>query len=226
MTGQEIIDAIKKKFDLKTDRDIAKNLGITTQAIQNWKKRKTVTARQIAGLINYARKESISDFQNHAIIPIVEFFPIEKCLSTHEKKYELFSSKDLKGKKHPYLFGLQEELKEHHGIYVFFDSRGQAIYVGKARKQKLWHELKSAFNRERGSVQRILRVRHPSRRQDYKTSEEMTRQIKDAEIPLYELAYYFSAYKIIDGMIEDVESLLVRSFANDLLNKRMEKFKK
>ena len=37
------------------------------------------------------------------------------------------------------------------------------------------------------------------------------------------MASYFSAYKVDDGMIGDVEALLVRSFANDLLNIRMER---
>jgi hypothetical protein len=38
------------------------------------------------------------------------------------------------------------------------------------------------------------------------------------------LATYFSAYQIVDGMVNKLEALLVRSFANNLLNKRMETF--
>jgi hypothetical protein len=41
---------------------------------------------------------------------------------------------------------------------------------------------------------------------------------------LYDLADYFSAYSVDDGMINDLEALLVRGFANDLLNVKMERF--
>jgi len=84
--------------------------------------------------------------------------------------------------------------------------------------------MTNAFNRKRGELQTIKRVRHPKTKVTYRTSDEKARQIHDYEVPLHELAAYFSAYEVTDGMIPEVESLLVRSFANDLLNKRMEKF--
>ncbi len=93
-----------------------------------------------------------------------------------------------------------------------------------ARKQSLWDEMNLAFNRERGELQKIKRVRHPLRNQPYKTSNEKARQISDYVVPLHELSAYFSAYEVTDKMINEVEAMLVRSFANDLLNKRMEKF--
>lgn len=84
--------------------------------------------------------------------------------------------------------------------------------------------MNGAFNRERGAVQTIKRVRHPNRKVEYRTSDEKARQIVDQQVPLWDLAVYFSAYDAADGMIEDVEALLVRSFANNLLNIRMERF--
>jgi hypothetical protein len=106
----------------------------------------------------------------------------------------------------------------------FFDSRGQAIYVGKAEGQDLWKEVNLAFNRERGELQSIKRVRHPNRRQQYRTSDEKARQITDVAVPLHELARYFSTYEVVPGLIGTLEAILVRSFANNLLNKRMERF--
>lgn len=55
-------------------------------------------------------------------------------------------------------------------------------------------------------------------------SDEKARQIIDQQVPLWDLAAYFNAYEVADEMIEDVEALLLRSFANNLLNKRMEQF--
>jgi hypothetical protein len=73
-------------------------------------------------------------------------------------------------------------------------------------------------------VQKIKRVNHPQRRQAYRTSDQQARQITDNLVSLHDIAAYFSAYQVVDGMIDDLESLLVRSFANDLLNIRMERF--
>jgi hypothetical protein len=43
-------------------------------------------------------------------------------------------------------------------------------------------------------------------------------------VQLADLAMYFSAYKVDEGMINNIEALLVRVFANVILNSRMEKF--
>ena len=222
--GEEVIAALKKKLRVKSLRDLAGQIGVTEQAVQNWKGRPVITARQIAGIVASASKASTEDSYANAVRPLVEFIPIARCESRGGAKFELFSLKSAKGRTQKYLSGLQAELKKHHGVYVFFDSRGQAIYAGKARKQDLWREITGAFNRDRGSVQNIRRVRHPSRSQPYRTSDEKARQIREYEVPLYELAAYFSAYEVADRLIDDLESLLVRSFANDVLNKRMERF--
>jgi hypothetical protein len=224
VTGSEIVLATRKKLDVSSLTELAGELGITNQAIQNWKNRTSVTPRQIAGLIASARRAVQSKTHISAIRPLVEFFPITKTHSKQRASHELFAVKDGAQKAHPYLAGLRKELETHHGVYIFFDSRGQAIYSGKARRQKLWKELNLAFNRDRDSLQKIRRIRHPARKQKYQTTLEKSRQIVEESVALHELASYFSAYQVVDGMIDVVESLLVRSFANDLLNKRMERF--
>lgn len=225
MNGESVISALMKKFKVEKDQDLAQKLGITVTAIRYWKIRKTITVRQFAGLVHSASGAGARDMQASAIRPLVEFFHIDKCKTTRKgSNCELFTIKTDKGGKHPYFEGLQEELKNHHGVYIFFDSRGHAIYTGKARQLTLWKEMTNAFNRKRGDVQKIKRVNHPTRKQPYRTSDEKVRQITDHVVPLHELASYFSAYQVADGMINEVEAMLVRSFANDLLNKRMEKF--
>jgi hypothetical protein len=224
MNGSDVILALKKKLRVGTDKALASRLGVALVSIQKWKTRTDVTPRQIAGLVSGAGKAATSDSHVSAIRPLVEFYKIEKCRSLRGAKYELFSVKDNDGNVHPYWTGLKSELDKHFGIYIFFDSRGQAIYTGKARRQTLWREMTAAFNRNRGSVQKIKRVRHPENRVAYRTSDEKSRQIVEQVVPLHELAAYFSAYHVVDGMIDELESLLVRSFANDLLNIRMERF--
>lgn len=217
MNGAALFAELKKKFRVETDATLAKHLGISHPAIQVWKNRSSVTARQLASLVHKA------SFRSNAIHPVVEYFRIDRCDSPHGAKYEIFSTFE-SGQSHPYRAGLKDELAKYHGVYVFFDSRGQAIYAGKARRQKLWKEINLAFNRNRGAVQTIRRVAHPIQKRPYRTTEEKSRRIHSVEVPLHELAAYFSAYRVADAMINDLESLLVRSFANDLLNIKMENF--
>lgn len=224
MKGSVVIAAVKRKLRVYTDTALAHRLGMSIRSIQGWKKRPSVTPRQLAELIYRANRAGATNFKDQIIRPLVEFYPIERTESRQRANFELFATKEAGGKEHPYRAGLRAELADHHGVYVFFDSRGQAIYAGKARRRSLWEEMKSAFNRERGGVQRIKRVKHPARKQPYRNSDEKDRQITDNAVPLHELAAYMSAYHVADGMIDDLEALLVRSFANDLLNVRMERF--
>lgn len=223
MNGNSVIESLQRSLNCPTIRALAKKLGLSEQVIRNWSNRDSVTPRQVAHLVKKAIQSSLVSTHAQALRPLVEFFPIAKVRSRGGAKFELFSVKDGRGI-HPYLGGLRNELESSHGIYIFFDSRGQAIYAGKARRTNLWGEMTSAFNRERDSVQTIKRVRHPVNRIVYKTSDEKTRQIIESAVPLHELSHYFSAYLVADGLIDDLESLLVRGFANDLLNIRMERF--
>ena len=224
MNGEEVIQALKKKFRAPTDQALASRIGMTVTGIHRWKTRPNVTLRQLAELVFKTNGAGSRDLQNSAIRPLVEFFPIDRA--RQKTTFVLFSSGSRAGGggNITYRAGLKAELDAHFGVYIFFDSRGQAIYTGKARKQTLWKEMNLAFNRDRGDIQKIKRVRHPERNQAYKTTNEKTRQITDHIVPIHELARYFSAYHVAEGMIGDVEAMLVRSFANDLLNKRMERF--
>jgi hypothetical protein len=224
LNGAEVVKALKRHLNTPTFTALAEKLGVTGQAIQDWKNRPYLTARQVAGLVKNSVSKNEKRQQATAMRPLVEFFPICKTASRQGAKVEVFSCKASRTSVHPYLSGLRTELEQHHGVYLFFDSRGQAIYAGKARKQSIWQEMHNAFNRDRDSVQSIKRVRHPSRKQKYRTTNEKARQITDTAVPLHDLATYFSAYHVTDGMIDDVEALLVRSFANNLLNIRMERF--
>ncbi|MES3154259.1 hypothetical protein [Sphingomonas faeni] len=67
-----------------------------------------------------------------------------------------------------------------------------------------------------------MRVNHLQSRKDFRTSDEVSRQIRSVNVRLHELAEYVSAYRVADAMINNVESLLIRAFPNDLLNKRIE----
>jgi hypothetical protein len=84
--------------------------------------------------------------------------------------------------------------------------------------------MNSVFNRSRDEVQRIKLVGHPARNVEYRENEEKIRRIVNTPMKLHDLSAYFSAYEIAPAeMISMFEALIIRAFANDLLNVKMER---
>lgn len=221
MRASELITALSKKLGTTSQSELAAVLGVSVGTLINWKNRdEDLSATQVASALSKSRSAAVQKAQLETIQPIVEFFAIQRCQSGRNASWLVFNGgKDAS----LYARGLRNTLEDSHGIYVFYDSRGQALYVGKAREQTIWREMNLAFNRKR-NIQKITLVSHPDRNQEFKPGYEKLRQPKDMLLELYDLAYYFSAYHVDDGMIDDLEALMVRSFANNLLNVRMETF--
>ena len=226
MKASEFIKDLRKKFreEYKEGGDfaIADRLGISRQTVKTWAESESeLAAFQITNAFLKARDAAVADAQYHAIKPIVEFFEIDRSESKQGAKFEVLP---LDKNASSIQKGVKEELSKRNGLYLFYDSRGKALYAGKARLQTLWKEMNLAYNRDRDEVQSIVLVGHPTREQEFHPAYLHPRQPKDHTLKLFELASYFSAYWVQDGMIDDLEALLVRGFANDLLNIRMEKF--
>lgn len=221
MKAIELIEALAKKLATNSQAELASVLGISVQTLINWKNRdEDLSALQVASALAKSRTAAVQRAQIETIQPVVEFYRIDKCLTKREASWQVFdSSRDAS----VYAQGLKGELDTSFGLYIFYDSRGHALYVGKAREQTIWKEMNLAFNRKR-DVQNIALVHHPERNQEFKPGYEKLRQPKDTQLELFDLAFYFSAYHVDDGMVNDLEALLVRGFANDLLNVRMETF--
>jgi transposase len=222
LKATELLDALSKKLETTSQSQLANVLGVTVQTLSNWKHRdEDLSPHQVASALAKSRTAAIVKAQLETIRPIVEFYRISKCLTGREAAQQVF---DGGPKATIYAQGLKIALKESHGIYIYYDSRGRSLYVGKAREQSIWKEMNLAFNRSRGEVQAISLVQHPDRNQEFKPGYEKLRQPKETQLELFDLAHFFSAYQVDDGMIEDLEALMVRGFANDLLNIRMETF--
>ena len=211
----------RRSTQFKTNNDVARYLGTKAAQLSNWRtKGRDITNREIAGLFERSRKAAVEEAQDNAIRPVAEFYPIARVASPREAKWELFASDDnapLPAR------GLRDALDNARGVYVFYDTRGRSLYVGKTEKLTIWKEMNSAFNRDRGR-QELFRVRHPTRNQGFVPASEQPRQIRQASVALADIAAYFSAYEVDPGMIGVIETLLIRAFANDLLNKKMETF--
>lgn len=221
MKANDLIEALAKKLGTNSQTELASVLGVAVGTLINWKNRdEDLSPLQVASALAKSRSAAVRKAQLETIQPIVEFYVIDRCLTKREASWVVFDGGD---DATLYAQGLRAELESCFGIYMFYDSRGRALYVGKAREQSIWKEMNLAFNRKR-EVQTIALVHHPDRNQEFKPGYEKLRQPKDTQLELFDLACYFSAYHVDDGMIEDLEALMVRGFANDLLNVKMETF--
>ena len=156
--------------------------------------------------------------------PIVEYLPLDPVESRQAVNWEMFTEIDDHTRRvHQYYSGVKQDLLGSNGIYVFYDSRGKALYAGKAKDQSLWKEMTSAYNRKRPASQHLTVADHPVNNVPYRRSDEKLRQIRKRDVRLYDLAEYVSAYCVANEDIDVFEALLIRCFANDLLNTRIEK---
>jgi len=216
--GNDLLPVIREKLGVKNESASAALLGMTPAALSAWKrKRQGLSPKQIANAINIARTQAREDAHSAVYKPIIELFPITATLEG--KKFRVFGTAGNKNKQRT---GLKAELQEKKGIYIFFDERGKALYVGKAEKQSIWEEMNAAFVRRRNS-QKIALVKHPTNNVAYKAAYEKLRQPVDTQRTLVDLASYFSAYDVEKSLIDDFEALFIRAFPNDLLNHKIER---
>lgn len=219
LTAEKLLPLLEADLGLETHSELANALGMSRVQLYKWKQRHSgLTPQQISNAITKARSTATLAAKRSTIRPIAEFVRIEKAGT--RTKFQILPSG---AKATKYFRGLKEELVEKQGVYLFYDSRGHALYAGQTSKQGLWKEMNLAFNRAR-DTQSIKLVRHPKLNFEFRSSDEQDRQIKATDLKLHELAHYFSAFEVESEMIDDVEALLVRAFPNDLLNSKMERF--
>ncbi|MEB8476317.1 hypothetical protein [Acidithiobacillus ferriphilus] len=221
MKSDKLLDVLRQKFDAPNNHILAQRLGVSPALLSSWSSNpRELNPMQVANLIVKSKKHGMQEARHYSIKPIVEYFPIEANDSRQGAAWEIFDSDQSANKRHE---GIKSFLREKKGIYIFYDSRGEALYVGKAKEQSLWDEIKSAFNRDR-DTQKIRIASHPTTGTGFRPAYESPRQIKTTKVRLVDLAYYFSAYEVAEDMINNVEALLVRAYSNGLLNARIENF--
>ncbi len=139
MKAQELLDALTRKLGTESQNELAAALGITVQTLINWRKRdEDLSVNQVADAIAKSRGAAVYTAQYESIRPIVEFYRINKALTRREAAWQVFDSGP---NATTYAQGLKDALASAHGIYVFYDTRGRSLYVGKAREQPIWKEM-------------------------------------------------------------------------------------
>jgi hypothetical protein len=208
MKGAEFIDAIKAQYELESDAELAEELGYTQGRISQIRSR-NVSMRTIVNVTSKIATAVLKE-RIDSIRPIVEFFPIGEDAKS-ERSFLDLSQSDQKA--------LQVLLKKTPGIYSFYNSELEIVYIGKT-KGDLWMEMCSSFNRSMGNYKRF-HVAHPRDRYSSRL-DGLSRDIVNKKIYLRDTATYFSAYAISAELVDIFETLLIRIVPNDILNVRIE----
>ena len=217
MHPSDLFDLIKRRNKLSSDSALAAFMGLTPARINQMRtSASNLTPRQIAGYIERAKAVGANDALSEPIRPLVEMYPIEATLSKQEKKWELLPT----GKAHQLNRQLRDVLSKAQGLYMLYDSQLDVIYAGKTLKAGIWKEMTLAFNRTRAGP---FRIDHPTTG-TFSPAWETKRQPKKRPIHIYDTAHFFSAYEVKQGLISNMEALVIRAFCNSLSNVKMEKF--
>ena len=218
MDTDELLRKIRNKFDVESNNQLAKYLGLTTSAISQYSDK--VTTENVARLVSSAYENGFELGLEFGIFPLVEFFPINHSESQQNKKWEILPpiADSTTGEKE-----LKDKLLGNQGIYFFYNSECKVIYIGKTEDQTLWAEMKQSFNRKIGTY-KYNYVHHPENERELSSPLSENRKIVNHQAYLYDTAYYFSAYKVEPSLIKNLEAFLVRTLPNDLRNTKKENF--
>ena len=204
ISGNELVDRLREKFECASDSELALKLGYSSPGLANIRK-SAPTARSVAELVSKSSRNAVNSAVR--LRPVVEFFPVSK-------DGEFLSSSRTDHKQ------LAKQLQKACGIYAFYNSEFEAIYVGKTVLSNLLDEAKQALNREMLHYKRYF-VGHPHGK--FRVPRNgLVRKIAPKALSLSEAACYFSAYAFDQDVVTSFEQFIIRLVPNDLLNVRME----
>ena len=181
-----LLEALREEYGALTRAEIATELGVSIGTVHNWSKGAEPNKTNLKKLIDLFKNHQASTL----IKPILEFHPVKPevsgkswCFSSDAKVVAFLKAK-LEGKK---------------GVYVFYDTSGKAIYLGKT-EASLYGEAK----------QRLSAV----------PNKAIYLPIKAKVGAMGHRASFISAYEVsIPAAIKNLETFMLRAFANDLYNK-------
>ena len=187
-----LLDALQEEYGALTQAQIAKALRVSVGTVHNWTN---------GGEPNKTNLKKLLDlFKNHQastlIRPLLEFQEIEPYTSGGSWSFSRNATT---------ITALKTKLDGKKGVYVFYDSSGKAIYLGKT-EASLFIEAK----------QRLAAV--PNR--------AIYLPIAAKVGAVGNRTQFISAYEVsIPAAIKNLETFMLRAFTNDLSNKNGGHFK-
>jgi hypothetical protein len=186
MNGKDLVNILEEpEFSIQIG-------GVTKH---QWRKKKEISPAILRNALRKLRAQTL----DHAIKPAIEFH----CLDfEHDANTDSFRNR------------LNDEqayktLKDiTGGIYAFFDSTGEIIYVGKTAGN-LFSEMEQRYSGKKIKF-RVIKNGRASWKQ----------------WPIKHVAQFASAYSVSDALITNMEALLTWIIINKASNIRTESFKK
>ena len=217
MNGDDLIKKLSTKLGAKNLKHLSELTGIKYPTLNSWKGR-VLTELQVANALETVCLVSSKNSEvlgrkiaqqalEAAIEPLIEYAPITSS-----------------GGKTPNIqaqpgFGhlvIWSKVEGQTGIYIFYSSLGRPIYLGKAKDTELWTESNSAFKRTYKGA--LYLVNHPH--EGKKAPKNLKLGKQDRKV--YDVAAYYSAYKVDRELVNSTEALLIRAFINELANVKVE----
>lgn len=209
--NKSIITYIQDKLEIETASEAYGYLGITPVTGMKYNKKKDLSNSDVWHLIKKARRTGIKA----SIQVITEYYPI--TLTPLRNNHDFI---DVKGDRNH--SELKKELENSCGVYVFYNSSGKAIYIGKAVKQNLYKEMRSAFNRPRNETKDTMVIIRSQHNINKMKNISFDKGVKRDRVNISDVSAYFSAYYVDKHLITIVEAMMIRAFANNLTNSKIE----
>jgi hypothetical protein len=94
MRAKDLIAELQRKLKAQTNRALARSLGMSEMALNNWRRmRRPITVRRVANAVYKAKLAAVKQSQLKTIQPIVEYFPLKPVESRQGVKFELFATR-------------------------------------------------------------------------------------------------------------------------------------
>ena len=216
MNGKSLLANARKNFRVANNAQLAKVLGVSGEYLRQVERVRVISERRIVTLLKKMASRTKTALGAKGVQPLLEYYPITSTDAGSKK--EIVDRRGHNGAQ------VRKLLDGHRGIYVFYDSTGRAVYVGKTTKRSLWKRMNESFNSGRGIKK--AQVDHPSRRTTVEPAYVSRRDIRDRPVKVRDVAHFFSAYAVDDSLISSIEAFATRAFANDVKNIRVERFPK
>lgn len=182
-----LFDALKDEYGSVSQSEMAEALGVSTMTINNWVNGKTTPNKtNLSKIIVFFREHAASSL----IRPILEFTPIAPVRAGKQWNFSASTAQ---------IARIKKVTKKIHGIYVFYDSSGKAVYLGKT-ENCLYTESK-----QRLKAQPFVPIYVPAKPRYGEVAER---------------ACFVSYYQVaITSAVKNIESFMLRAFTNDLQNR-------
>jgi hypothetical protein len=184
MTGEQLVRILEEDFSIK--------IGPATKS--QWRKKKRISPTILRNALNKMRAQTLE----RAIVPIAEYHYLD---DDHGKSVNSLANRINNERLIVKLQG------QEGGIYAFFDSTGELVYVGKTTKN-LFTEIQQRYSGKK------IHFRTLSKKGKSKWN---TWAVKD-------VAQFISAYGVDKAFATNVEALLTRLIINIASNIRVESF--